>query len=53
MPATIRQIPISLNTEKADDVLEYLDAQPNRTEAIVRAIRSQMAAEGYTSGEQR
>ena len=45
MAATTRQIPIVLNTETDADVLAYLDAQPNRTEAIRRALRKQMKEE--------
>ena len=43
--ATIRQLPITLNVETDADILAYLDAQPNRTEAIRRAIRKQMEEE--------
>ena len=42
MPAVTRQFPFSLNVETDADVIEYLDAQDNRTEAIRRAIRKQM-----------
>jgi len=42
MPAVTRQFPLSLNVETDADVIEYLDAQDNRTEAIRRAIRKQM-----------
>ena len=45
--AAIRQIPIWLNVETDADILEYLDAQEDRTRtaAIRRAIRSQMEKE--------
>ena len=43
--AASRQIPIWLNVETDADILAYLDAQPNRTEAIRRAIRAQMEKE--------
>ena len=43
--AASRQIPIWLNVETDADILAYLDAQPNRTEAIRRAIRAQMKEE--------
>ena len=43
--ATLRQLPITLNVETDADILAYLDEQPNRTEAIRRAIRKQMEEE--------
>jgi len=45
MAATLRQIPIWLNVETDADILAHLDAQPNRTEAIRRALRKQMKEE--------
>jgi len=47
MAAAVRQIPIWLSVEKDADVLEYLDAQPNRTEAIRRAIRAQIERKAH------
>ena len=40
-----RQLPITLDVEKDSDVLAWLDAQDNRTEAIRRLIRAQMERE--------
>ena len=45
MPAVTRQFPFSLNVETDADVIEYLDAQDNRTEAIRKAIRLLVALE--------
>ena len=42
MPVLTRQFSFSLNVDKDADVIEYLDYQENRTEAIRQAIRDQM-----------
>jgi len=47
MAATVRQIPIWLSVEKDADILAYLDAQPNRTEAIRRALREQIERKAH------
>jgi len=39
------QMPCTWHLERDADIIEYLDAQDNRTEAIRRAIRSQIAKE--------
>jgi len=39
MPAVTRQFPFSLNVETDADIIKYLDAQDNRTDAIRKAIR--------------
>ena len=48
MTATRRQVSLQLNVEKDAAIIAYLDAQPNRTEAIRRAIRSQMEEDDLT-----
>jgi len=45
VPAISRQFPIRLNVETDADILAYLDAQTNRTEAIRIAIRAQIQKE--------
>jgi len=45
MTATRRQVSLQLNVEKDAAIIAYLDAQPNRTEAIRRALRKQMKEE--------
>jgi len=39
------QMPCSWHREKDAAIIAYLDAQPNRTEAIRRALRKQMKEE--------
>ena len=43
--AAVRQMPITLNIETDAAIIEYLDAQNNRTETIRRALRKQMEEE--------
>lgn len=43
-PTTV-QMPCSWHRVKDADIIEYLDKQGNRTDAIRRALRKQMAKE--------
>jgi len=45
MAATRKQLSLQLNTVKDAAIIEYLDAQDNRTETIRRALRKQMEQE--------
>ena len=45
MLATTRQYNLKLNTETDADVIEYLDAQSNKNDAVRRALRAQMEKE--------
>lgn len=43
--AKTRQIPFRLNLETDADIIEWLDAQPNKNRAIREALRAMMAEE--------
>ena len=44
MTATYRRFNLQLNEETDADVIAYLEAQPNATDAIRRALLSQIKA---------
>ncbi len=46
MPADRRQFSIMLNTDTDAAVIEYLEAQSNKTDAIRQALKARMEKDG-------